>query len=93
MSHPKATLHILNKAPDHPRFGRCLSAIHADDLLVLTEDAVLAMADTSLRLPAHWQAIDADARARSIGTDHAGKLIGYADLVQLTEHHSRIISW
>ena len=38
------TLHIVNKPPDHPAFGACLSSITDQDGLLLTESGVLALA-------------------------------------------------
>lgn len=36
-------LHVLNKAPDHTRCGRCLETLEAGDVLVLMESGVLAL--------------------------------------------------
>ena len=40
-----ARLHMLNKAPDHPRYRQCLAALEAGDVLVLMESGVLALTD------------------------------------------------
>lgn len=37
--HEIQTLHIVNKAPDHPRFRRCLAMLAPGDTLLLIEDA------------------------------------------------------
>lgn len=39
-----ARLHILNKAPDHGRYRRCLETLETGDVLVLMESGVLALA-------------------------------------------------
>lgn len=88
------TLHILNKSPDHPRFSACLAAISVDDVLVLTENAVLVCADTASTRPARCHALQADLHARGLqGAPEASQSISYADLVRLTTEHSKIISW
>lgn len=88
------TLHILNKAPGHPRFATCLSSLSDQDTLVLTENAVLALADAHSVVPEHTVALEADLEARGIsGMVTGAQKISPAQLVGLTEHHSRIISW
>lgn len=86
------TLHILNKAPDHPRFALCLAAQADSDTLLLIEDAVIALSDQQISLPASTHALQADAKARGIGAaaDHQ---VDYAGFVALTEEHTRIINW
>mgnify|MGYP001627782360 CR=1 FL=1 len=86
-----STLHILNKAPGHPRFTACLVAMSEGDLLLLTGNAVLALVDDNVRLPASTQALAADCKARGIGGD--APLVDYRGMVQLTDRFSRIISW
>lgn len=94
------TLHILNKAPDHPRFGRCLDAMGSDDALLLIENAVLALADKGLSLPRTTYALEADLTARALGnadnaldgTTHA-IVIDYHEMVKLTAQAIRVISW
>ena len=87
------TLHILNKPPGHPRFETCLQAIQDCDQLVLTENAVLALADRSVTLPAACKAMKADVDARALDEQARTATIDYAELVRLTAKHSRIISW
>ncbi|GGC71920.1 sulfurtransferase complex subunit TusB [Marinobacter halophilus] len=88
------TLHILNKAPDHPRFMTCLSSLSDQDTLVLIENAVLALSDADTALPRHTVALEADTEARGLSATVTGaQQISHAQLVELTEHHSRIISW
>ena len=41
---PIHTLHILNKPPEHPRSVACMNALRPGDALLLTENAVLALA-------------------------------------------------
>lgn len=86
------TLHILNKAPGHPRFEACLSVFAADDLLLLMENAVIALADKNSSLPACVCALSADCQARGIAT-RGVELVDYAGMVQLTDRFPRIISW
>lgn len=93
-AHHTGTLHILNKAPGHPRFVTCLATLSDQDRLVLTENAVLALADADTSLPRHTVALAADIEARGLsGTVASEQRISPAQLVQLTEHYSRIISW
>lgn len=87
------TLHILNKAPGHPRFEACLQSLSEADLLVLTESGVLALADHSVALPGACRAVKADLQARALGDQTRAQAIDYADLVRLTTDYSRIISW
>ncbi len=88
------TLHILNKAPGHPRFIACLSALSGQDSLVLIEDAVLALPDTDTALPEHTVALELDLDARGLsGAAKTDQKISHQQLVQLTEQHPRIISW
>ncbi|WP_289101710.1 sulfurtransferase complex subunit TusB [uncultured Marinobacter sp.] len=87
------TLHILNKPPGHPRFETCLQAIQDGDQLVLTENAVLALADHSVALPDACKAMKADVDARALDEQARTATIDYAELVRLTAEHSRIISW
>lgn len=88
------TLHITNKAPDHPRFRHCLNALKEGDRLILMEDAVLALADQQLTLPDASYALSADAQARAVANRvPAQQLIDYNSFVQLTATYSRIINW
>jgi tRNA 2-thiouridine synthesizing protein B len=90
-----ATLHILNKAPDHPRFQACLSAVTDGDTLLLTENAVLAAA-MKRSLPARVLVLRDDLEARGLSSDNIPEHIGsidFAAFVDLTETTTRIISW
>jgi len=87
------TLHILNKAPEHPRFAACLGTLAAEDVLVLSENAVLGLADQHVTLPDGCLALEADLAARGLNESFQKQAISYADLVKLTQQHSRIISW
>ena len=94
MTHTPNTLHLLNKAPDHARFARCLQNLQPGDTLVLMENAVLALADSSLALPDNGYALQADAQARGLDTESSKyTLLDYPELVQLTAEHPRMISW
>ena len=92
-SQPAPTLHILNKAPEHARFSTCLEALLPNDLLILSENAVLALARQNVTLPENCFALAPDLAARGLGSAFGEQAIGYQDLVQLTEKHPRIISW
>lgn len=88
---PIPTLHILNKAPNHPRFEACLAAQDEGDLLLLTENAVLALSDRRIQLPSSIRALASDCQARGISGE--GRLVDYTGMVELTDRFSRIISW
>ncbi|WP_166268256.1 sulfurtransferase complex subunit TusB [Marinobacter caseinilyticus] len=90
------TLHLLNKSPDHPRFEACLAAVSADDVLVLTENAVLGLACVNETLPLKSYALESDVKARALQDAVAAsgaKTIDSATLVALTETTHRIMSW
>lgn len=88
------TLHIINKAPDHPRFSACLQSLAGDDTLVLIENAVAALVYENLALPPCYALHqDVNARALSQSSMPDVKIIDYAGLVALTETHQRIVNW
>lgn len=88
------TLHILNKSPGHPRFYVCLAALKEGDVLVLTENGALALADQDIRLPDHSLALEADLEARGLMTTaNPEQVISYDEFVQLTADNSRIVCW
>jgi len=87
------TLHIVNKAPEHSRFAACLGALSPGDVLVLSENAVLALPARQNELPEGTLAVSADLSARGLEETFAAQAIDYAELVRLTEQHPRIISW
>lgn len=88
------TLHILNKPPEHPRFRQCLAMLGQHDVLLLTEDAVLALASASLPPGTSCQVLAADLQARGIRPDAGtAQVIDYSDMVALTIHARRVISW
>lgn len=88
------TLHLVNKAPDQPRFVACMQALSSHDVVVLAENAVLACADSGLTLPEHWLALEADVEARGLqSVCERARLIDYDGLVRLTENHHKIITW
>ncbi len=88
------TLHILNKTPDHPRFSECLGTLGADDVLILTENGVLALATEVHLNTRHIYALAPDAQARGMAesTDDS-ILVDYQDMVDLTLQAQRVISW
>ena len=79
-------LHILNKAPGHPRFNACLAAVQPGDSLLLVEDGVLACADARTRWPDQVQlmALAADLDARGIAPAAGISTTDYAQWVTLT---------
>lgn len=56
-----ATLHILNKSPDHPRATQCLASLASNDALLLTENGVLLMATS--KLPEHARVLALDRKS------------------------------
>ncbi|WP_404362456.1 sulfurtransferase complex subunit TusB [Marinobacter sp.] len=92
------TLHIMNKSPEHPRFGNCLAAIGEQDSLLLTGNGVLALAcrQNARTLPTGTRVLLADAEARGLGQEslaERGILVDYAGFVELTAANTKIISW
>ena len=79
-------LHILNKAPGHPRFSACLAALQPGDSLLLIEDGVLACADARTRWPEQVQlmALEADLEARGIAPMIGISTTDYSHWVTLT---------
>lgn len=88
------TLHILNKAPDHRRFGECLGMLGPDDAVVLTENGVLGLTTASTRFPSGVYALNADLAARGLPKEGLGAInIDYPELVELSLNAERVISW
>ncbi|WP_339802721.1 sulfurtransferase complex subunit TusB [uncultured Marinobacter sp.] len=88
-----ATLHLLNKSPEHPRFAACLAALANGDKLVLIENAVIALKNCQLVLPATCVVSLADCQARGINPERPETALDYPALAALTASHTRIISW
>lgn len=89
-------LHLLNKAPGHPRFSACLAALAPGDRLVLIEDAVIAAGSPETSWPAGTCVSLPDLQARGLEPGHPGRgLTGirYEELASLTAHHEKIVSW
>ncbi|GGE73031.1 hypothetical protein GCM10011533_26780 [Streptosporangium jomthongense] len=91
---PINTLHILNKAPEHPRSLACMSVLQSGDALLLTENAVLALAVNSIDpgVPVFALAPDLAARGLESGIQGAS-LVDYAGMVDLTTHAQKLINW
>ncbi|MDO6442412.1 MULTISPECIES: sulfurtransferase complex subunit TusB [unclassified Marinobacter] len=92
---PIATLHILNKAPEHSRSVECMRSLRAGDALLLTESAVLAIATTDVHDPnTTVYALKADVLARGLD-DCASEthLVDFPAMVDLTAQAQNIISW
>ena len=89
-----STLHILNKAPEHPRYQACIHALAPSDTLVLIENGVLSAAGNQLHAPCTLYALKADIDARALEAACENlNTIDYDELVQLTATHPKIISW
>lgn len=92
---PIHTLHILNKAPEHPRTAQCRHALRPGDALLLTESAVLALPmprDHNLAIPVY--ALAQDATARGVGQCGGdATLVDYPAMVNLTAQAQNVISW
>lgn len=90
-----ATLHIVNKRPDHNRFRACLDAMVPGDTLLLIENAVLALADAGIPLPEGTCALLADCDARGLGAHRVGEVeqLDYTGMTRLTDRFPRLISW
>lgn len=88
------TLHILNKPPEHSRFGLCLSAMGAEDGLLLIENGVLAALHPLRLMNRHWFALgpDLDARGLLSQTDEA-RVRSFDDMVELVDSADNVISW
>ncbi|MGO1749828.1 MAG: sulfurtransferase complex subunit TusB [Marinobacter sp.] len=89
------TLHILNKAPGHPRTVECRHALRPGDALLLTESAVLAIATSDGHNPGiPIYVLAPDAVARSLGQcDAEATLVDFPAMVDLTAQAQNVISW
>lgn len=89
-----ATLHLLNKPPEHSRFQRCLEAVGTDDTLVLIEAAVTAVA-LDRPWPDRTLALASDLSARGLVSELPDSIesVDAAGLVELTAETASIISW
>lgn len=86
------TLHILNKMPDHWRAVECRRALQPGDALLLTESAVLALADRDTT--ARVYALASDAMARGVGNlAEEVTLVDFPAMVELTAQAHNVISW
>lgn len=91
---PITTLHILNKAPGHPRADQCLAAVGSGDALLLIENGVLHLATGQLPAIAEQFALDPDASARGLQTVASEVTrLAFPDMVSLSLKAQRIISW
>ncbi|HET8850609.1 MAG TPA: sulfurtransferase complex subunit TusB [Marinobacter sp.] len=87
-------LHMINKAPDHPRFQLCLHALVPGDTLILTESAVLALTDTAFAPPCPTFALAADVNARGLNALATPEwLIDYSGWVRITADHQQSVNW
>ena len=89
------TLHILNKSPEHPRSVACMAALRPGDALLLTENAVLALALQSEPVSSvSVYALAPDVVARGMGQSPSeASLVDFPAMVDLTARAKNIISW
>ncbi|MFP3978398.1 sulfurtransferase complex subunit TusB [Marinobacter sp. KMM 10035] len=89
------TLHILNKAPEHPRSAECLRAVEPGDVLLLIESAVLTLATCrDLQAGITIYALAPDVLARGIAHSAAeASLVDFPAMVELTARAQKVISW
>lgn len=94
MSHIR-TLHILNKAPSHPRTNQCLPALTDGDALLLTENGVLHLAtEVAYKKNVTVYALAPDVQARGLGEcSSEAFIIDFPAMVDLTAQAQNIISW
>ncbi|MBK1871639.1 MULTISPECIES: sulfurtransferase complex subunit TusB [unclassified Marinobacter] len=89
------TLHILNKAPEHPRSGECLRSLNPGDALLLIENAALALAtpgELTAGIPVY--ALSPDVLARGLAqTARKASLVDFPAMVELTAQAQKVISW
>lgn len=89
------TLHILNKAPEHPRAVACGRSLKPGDTLLLTENAVLALADNTYNeetIEVYALAPDVLSRGLSNCAQEA-VLVNFTEMVELTAQAQNMISW
>lgn len=94
-----ARLHILNKAPDHPRYRHCLDALEPGDSLILMESGVLALLADPM-LPSRLEGIqvyalrdDLAACSRSAGPGTGVDVIDYREFVNLICQIGSPVGW
>lgn len=94
-----ARLHVLNKAPDHPRSQACLAMLQPGDAVILLENAVLATTDqrwdTQRPRDLSLYAMRSDCAARGITENlkSSAYLIDYADFVAIVCGERAPIWW
>jgi tRNA 2-thiouridine synthesizing protein B len=93
MTHLK-TLHILNKPPEHGRFGLCLSGMGPDDGLLMIENGVLGVTHSSRLNNRQWYALRPDLDARGLLSQvSADRVMSFDDMVELVGSAENVISW
>lgn len=92
-------LHKLTASPfSNQAMQHCLLRVHSNDAVLLTQDAVYALMDTSLsvqlkQLPNLYVLKD-DAEARGVTLhDENVNLISYSDFVELSLKYDNVLSW
>lgn len=98
-----STLHLLNKAPQHPRFAQCLSAAQVAGEgphgILLIENGVFCASQPELVAAINkgvsvWVlASDAAARGMTAQIAEAMVLIDYNRFVELTTQFDKAVSW
>lgn len=91
-----ATVHILNKTPDHGRSARCLAQLRAGDCLVLLENGCYSLGLAAKLASEHpLYVLEGDLQARGLTQELPKPFqpIDYSGLVALTAAHDRVINW
>lgn len=93
-----ASLHVINVPPGHSRLAECLACLHADDTLLLIEDAVMALTDRSIHWPTNvdLRALGPDLDARGIDLmafSSTVTAVSYGEFVTLTLESNKVICW
>ncbi len=91
-------LHILTQSPySNDSLASCLRVVGADDMILLTEDAVLAATDRCLWEATHCHVcvLVPDLALRGLESSRLEGItaINFAGFVALTEQHHPIQSW
>lgn len=89
-------LHVLNKAPDHPRFNRCLETMSDGDRLILMESGLFALTPERVdpRLKTRQiAALAPDAEDLSTHPDIDVSVLDYGDFIALICEHGSPVMW
>lgn len=88
------TLHILNKPPEHSRYRLCLAALGPQDMILLIENGVLALARPLEFDVRQCLALAPDLEARGLADRiEKGRSLSYHGMVELAASAKNVISW